>query len=234
MSSGGAPVDFSSHPVQPAQFGTKLLDHQGDHPKRLMKLMANFFLDCAQRLFLASEFARQEFFPAPELFADNLRPRLPGESHPGEEWRPLPLRGPVSALQRRGQRHAPFGGGCENTAFRAKSRLLIAGFANEPLPCKLLQRIVDLWPRHSRPILYLAAFQFQVGLVAMHGLLRQEAEQDQVGHREIALPSWRHCLLSAGGSRTATGIAPAAAADRVPEPRLLQKRPGSKYRCVDR
>ena len=108
--------------------------------------------------------------------------REPGKGDPGRENRVVALIGPVFALE-------GFGGCCtaalrggENGPLRSGGRLAARLFDNETGGGEFFQRIVHLRPGDVGPIADAAPLQLEIGFVAVHRALGQEAEQHQVGN----------------------------------------------------
>src|SRR6476646_260596 len=157
--------------AQPTQLRAELLDDKLDHPDGFMKIMAHFLFNRAQRFQFAVEFTLQKFLTTLELFQDGPGRSLPGKRHPGKERRTITLVGPVFAFKRSSQSRAPFRCGGEDVALGTERWFVVTCFFNQSKPCQLFQRVIDLGTRHSGPVLYLTALQFEIGLIAVHGLL---------------------------------------------------------------
>src|SRR5689334_13956848 len=99
MPRGSAMRQLAFKLAQPFQLGPKLLNHEGDHPRRLMIRMANLLQNRAQCLLLASQLSRNEPAAATKLLLENAGTREPGKRNPGGKHRMIPLRGPVFALE---------------------------------------------------------------------------------------------------------------------------------------
>src|SRR5262249_19379612 len=115
-------MEFAGELSEPTQFGTKLLDHQADHPDGLMKAMAYVSATVAQRGLFTREFLLQKFLSPAKLQAKGSGTRLPGERKPGKKWRALALRGPFLAFQSIGQRRSTLRRGGKHAALRSNCR----------------------------------------------------------------------------------------------------------------
>ena len=190
-----APRHLPRHPLHPSQLYLKLLNHQFEHPHRLMILMPHLTQNRSQRLPLSNNLALEKRRPPLQLQAHACRPRLPGQRQPGQERRPLPLRSPLLPLQSIRQSRPPLRRSLETTSFRSLCRRLRLQRPDQPRPRQFLQRIINLRPRNPRPIPYLSPLQFRVGLIPMHRPLRQQTQKHQIRSSQIAL-RFSHCLIS--------------------------------------
>src|SRR5579864_39462 len=199
-----------------------------------MIAVANLLPDRTQCFYFTLHFFFQELLPPPQLLFEDSGPRLPGQRHPREKGRPLPLRRPFLAVERSRQSAAPLRGGRENAALRPGRRIRVLGSANQALPLQLLQRIVDLRTRNARPVPHLPPLQFQVCLVPVHGTLSEQAQQNQVRRGQFTFLSGGHRALSAYGSNTTTGAFPEEASDPSPAPPLPETHPDSRCPALSR
>ena len=173
-------LHFSRHSFEPSQFRLKLLNHQTHHPHGLMVGMPDFLQNRAQRFLLSRHFLLQKFLPPPDLPLKYSWPCLPGEGHPSQKWRPVPLRRPFFAFQSIGQRRAPLRRGFKATPLRPCRLLAGLQRTNHSCPSQLFQRVVNLRPRNPRPIPYFAPLQFRIRLIPVHRPFRQQTKQHQI------------------------------------------------------
>src|SRR4029077_5324500 len=143
MPRGSATRQLTLELAQPLQLGPKLLNHEGDHPHRLMMRMADFPQNRAQRFLFASYLLPNELAAALHLLLENAGAREPGKRDPGGKRRMIPLCGPVLALEGVARCGAARGGGLKDGALGAGGRFATLCFANEAGGGKLFQRIVN-------------------------------------------------------------------------------------------
>src|SRR5258708_9326373 len=179
--------------------------------------MAYFAQYSLKRVFFAYEFRFQKRPPAVDLIWQDSRSCLPREGQPRKKGRTFTLCSPLFALQSIGQRGAAACGDGKDTAVRAGRRLFASAGTNQAELLELLDRVIHLGTRDAGPVAHLAALQFQIGLIAVHGLFRQQAQQDKVrsGQRRILLTR-SHVAPSVSGSNTTTHIVPRASAGQAP------------------
>src|SRR4029077_18437052 len=72
----------------------------------------------------------------------------------------------------------------KRASLRPTSRFVCFRGLNQSRPRQFLQRVVDHWPRYLRPIPNFPPLEFEVGLISVHGPLRQQAKQHQVRRRQ--------------------------------------------------
>src|SRR5260221_11841432 len=132
--------------AQPFQRGAKLLNHESDHPHRLMMWMADLLQNGTQCLLLASQLLVDEPAATLKLLFENPGAREPGKRDPsGKNWT-VPAGGPAVALQSIGRRLAAARRGLEDGALRSGRSLAALRFANDAGRRRLFQRLKDLLP----------------------------------------------------------------------------------------
>src|SRR2546422_7470386 len=232
--------EFSLQLLHAAKLQLKLIQDEADHPDRVMIGVAYFLFDALQDGGLARQFHFQEGPAAVNLLANCSWASLPGKRHPGEERRTVALRSPLLALESFGQRRPPAGRRGKHGSLGTRGRIVRFRGADEAAANQFLKRVIDLWAGDSRPVAHFAAFQFEIGLVAVHRALGEQAQQNQVrrGERVPRGVTSAHLSLSrwpsAAGSNTTIVIARQEAADAAPGPQRLRKRRGSRCRGAGR
>ena len=131
--------------------------------------MADFAANVAKSGLLFGELGLQKFFAARKLAGDNSGAGLPGKREPGEKSWAVALGGPIFAFERGGESRAAFGGGGEYTAVGASRRLTGVCDSNHSGAREFFHGVIKLRARNVHPIAPLAALEFGVGLIAVHG-----------------------------------------------------------------
>lgn len=203
--------------AQPVQFHLELLDDQVDHPNGLVIRMADLLPDIAQRCFLAREFRLQKFSSAVKLPVKYPRVCLPGKRDPGEKERAIALPGPFFTFEGAGEGSASFRSCSKHAAFGTGGRSTAFSGTNQLQPRELLDGVVDLRPRNTRPVADLTAFKLEISLVAVHGPFGEQAQQNKIRRREREAPlTCAHRAPSDGGSSTTIDIVRRANAGCAP------------------
>jgi len=168
--------------LEPVELGADLLDGEAEHPDRLMEWMADLAEDVLLGALLAGKLAGEKLAAGAELAGEDPGARLPGERKPGEEWGAVELGGPIETLEGVGESVAAGGSGCEDATLGAviAGSLRVKG-VDKAKPGELVERVIDLRPGDAGPVADLAELKQGVGLITVHGLLGQEAEEDEVG-----------------------------------------------------
>jgi len=146
--------------------------------------MPYFLKNRPQYFLFPLQFLVQEFPPSLNLFLKHAQPCLPGEGQPGLESGTFALRRPFFAFQGVGQGLLPLCSRFKHAAIRSCGWLCVFRCPEEPGAPQLFQRVVNLRPRYSRPIPYLAPLELRVCLIAVHRTLRQQAQQNQIRRRQ--------------------------------------------------
>lgn len=181
---------------QPAEFEGKLLDGEGDDPDGFVIAVADLAEDGAERGAFAGELEFEEAAAALELAAEGSGAGEPGKSHPCAEGIRGALGGPPGAFECAGEGAAAARSGGVDAGRRAARRAQIGSRrhdVNQPEARQFFQRIVNLRAGDAGPIADLAAFEFEIGLIAVHGLFGEEREKDEVGGGEGAMGDAHHC-----------------------------------------
>src|SRR5438552_5276649 len=126
-----------------------------------------------------------ELPPVFELFAKRPGASLPGQGQPDREWLVAVVLYPVTLLERLRQMVASLCRSLENMAFGSGGGAIVPRAADQAQPRELLERIIDLRPRHRRPFPNLALFQCYVYVITMHWPLGQQAQNYQVRYRRF-------------------------------------------------
>src|SRR5713101_7429026 len=168
--------EFSLQLRQPAKLQLKLVQDEADHPDRFMVGVAYFPFDALQDGGLALEFFFQECPAAANLLANCSWASLPGKRHPREERRPVALGSPILALESFGQSRPAADRRGKHGSLGTRSRIVRFRSANEAAANQFIERVIDLWAGDSRPVAHFAAFQFEIGLIAVHRALGEQAQ----------------------------------------------------------
>jgi hypothetical protein len=180
---GPAP-SFALDPNEPAELAAHLLDGQPEHPDRFVKLVADLAAHGRERGLFARQLLLEERATPLQLPLEDAGPREPRQRHPCEKRRPLALPRPVAALERVRERRGAGRRRRVDAPFGPCRRRIGLGLTNEAEARELLQRVVDLRPRHRGPVLHLPPFELRPHLVAVHRALGEQAEHDEVGRRQ--------------------------------------------------
>src|SRR5262245_15833934 len=148
--------------------------------------MAHLGKHAAQRIAFPCELPPQEFLPAAQLLPKDSTARLPGQRQPREKRGPFALDAPVLAFQGIGQCRQAFLCRREALLFWAARSVCAFYLSQQPEPREFFERVIDLRPRNGCPVANFAAFQFTIRLIAVHGQLGEQAQQDQIGGSKVA------------------------------------------------